>query len=101
MNIYHVILGPAESHKTRMLETQKVFTFFVADAATKDDIKKAFAELYDRKVLSVQIAKNYSKIKSGRKGQIRRRASFKKAYVTLDKPITQLAKLHLSKESNA
>ena len=99
MNLYNVILGPAESHQTRMLEAQKVLTFFVADVATKDDIKKAFAELYDRKVLSVQVAKNYSKIKNGKKGQIRRRASFKKAYVTLDKPVTQLAKLHLVKDN--
>lgn len=81
-----------------MLETGNVFTFRVANDATKTDIKKAFAELYDRQVSSVQIAKNYLKVRNGKKGQIRRRASFKKAYVTLDKPITQLAKLHLSKD---
>jgi len=77
-----------------MLETGNVYTFRVANDATKTDIKKAFAELYDRSVASVQIAKNYSKVRNGRKGQIRRRAAFKKAYVMLDKPITQLAKLH-------
>jgi ribosomal protein L23 len=81
-----------------MLETGNVFTFRVANDATKTDIKKAFAELYDRQVSSVQIAKNYLKVRNGKKGQMRRRASFKKAYVTLDKPITQLAKLHLSKD---
>lgn len=98
MNIYHVILGPVESHKSRMLEVGNVYTFLVANEATKDDIKRAFHELYDRDVSSVQIAKNYLKTKNGRKGTIRRRASLKKAYVTLDKPITQLAKLHLSKD---
>jgi large subunit ribosomal protein L23 len=98
MNIYNVILGPVESHKSRMLETGNVYTFLVANDATKTDIKKAFAELYDRTVSSIQIAKNYSKVRNGKKGVIRRRASFKKAYVTLDKPITQLAKLHLSKD---
>lgn len=98
MNIYSVILGPVESHKSRMLETGNVFTFRVANDATKTEIKKAFLELYDRQVSSIQIAKNYSKVRNGKKGTIRRRAAFKKAYVTLDKPITQLAKLHLSKD---
>lgn len=98
MNIYSVILGPIESHKSRMLETGNVFTFRVANDATKTEIKKAFLELYDREVSSIQIAKNYSKVRNGKKGTIRRRAAFKKAYVTLDKPITQLAKLHLSKD---
>ncbi len=98
MNIYSVILGPIESHKSRMLETNNVFTFRVANDATKTDIKKAFLELYDRVASSIQIAKNYSKVRNGRKGQIQRRPAFKKAYVTLDKPITQLAKLHLSKD---
>ncbi len=81
-----------------MLETQNVFTFRVAEDATKIDIKKAFRELYDREVSSVQIARNYSKVRNGKKGSIRRRAAYKKAYVTLNKPITQLAKLHLSKD---
>jgi len=98
MNIYSVILGPIESHKSRMLEPGNVFTFRVANDATKTEIKKAFLELYDREVSSIQIAKNYSKVRNGKKGQVRRRAAFKKAYVTLDKPITQLAKLHLSKD---
>ncbi len=98
MNIYSVILGPIESHKSRLLEANNVYTFRVANDATKDDIKKAFHDLYDRQVSSVQIAKNYSKVRNGRRGQMRRRAAFKKAYVTLDKPITQLAKLHLSKD---
>ncbi len=81
-----------------MLEVGNVYTFRVANDATKTEIKKAFAELYDRQVSSIQIAKNYLKVRNGKKGQMRRRASFKKAYVTLDKPITQLAKLHLSKD---
>ena len=98
MNIYSVILGPIESHKSRMLETGNVFTFRVANDATKTDIKKAFHDLYDRQVSSIQIAKIYLKTRNGKKGTMRRRASFKKAYVTLDKPITQLAKLHLSKD---
>ena len=81
-----------------MLEVGNVYTFRVANDATKTEIKKAFQELYDRQVSSIQIAKNYLKVRNGKKGQMRRRASFKKAYVTLDKPITQLAKLHLSKD---
>lgn len=81
-----------------MLEVGNVYTFRVANDATKTEIKKAFHELYDRQVSSIQIAKNYLKVRNGKKGQMRRRASFKKAYVTLDKPITQLAKLHLSKD---
>lgn len=98
MNIYSVILGPVESHKSRMLEAGNVFAFRVANDATKTEIKKAFHELYDREVSSIQIAKNYLKVKNGKKGPVRRRATFKKAYVRLDKPITQLAKLHLAKD---
>ena len=82
-----------------MLEVNNVFTFRIANDASKTDIKKAFLTLYDRTVSSVQIAKNYMKVRNGKKGTIRRRASFKKAYVTLDKPITQLAKLHLAKDA--
>lgn len=81
-----------------MMETQNVYTFLVSKDATKTDIKKAFHELYDREVSSVQIAKNYLKNRNGKKGVVRRRAVIKKAYVSLDKPITQLAKLHLSKD---
>jgi ribosomal protein L23 len=81
-----------------MLETGNVYTFRVASDATKTDIKKAFHDLYDRHVSSVQIAKNYLKTRNGKKGTVRRRATIKKAYVALDKPITQLAKLHLSKD---
>lgn len=81
-----------------MLETGNVYTFLVAKDATKTDIKRAFHELYDREVSSVQIAKNHLKNRNGRKGVVRRRATVKKAYVALDKPITQLAKLHLSKD---
>ncbi len=75
-----------------------VYSFFVAKDATKTEIKKAFSELYDRQVLSIQIAKNYSKIRNAKKWKVRRRPPIKKAYVKLDKPITQLAKLHLSKD---
>lgn len=81
-----------------MMETQNVYTFLVSKDATKTDIKKAFHDLYDREVSSVQIAKNYLKNRNGKKGVVRRRATIKKAYVALDKPITQLAKLHLSKD---
>lgn len=81
-----------------MLETGNVYTFLVAKDATKTDIKRAFHELYDRQVSSVQIAKNHLKTRNGKKGIVRRRATIKKAYVSLDKPITQLAKLHLSKD---
>jgi ribosomal protein L23 len=80
------------------METQNVYTFLVAKDATKTDIKKAFHELYDRYVSSIQISKNYLKTRNGKKGTVRRRATIKKAYVALDKPITQLAKLHLSKD---
>lgn len=81
-----------------MLETTGVYTFRIANDASKTDVKNAFHTLYDRNVSSIQIARNHLKVKNGKKGIIRRRASFKKAYVTLDKPVTQLAKLHLAKD---
>ncbi len=98
MDIYSVILGPVDSHKSRMLEAGKVYTFRVAENATKIDVKRAFHALYNKPVLSVNMARNYLKTKSAKKGTIRRRPSFKKAYVLLDSPVTQLAKLHTPKD---
>lgn len=98
MDIYSVILGPVDSHKSRMLEAGKVYTFRIAESATKIDVKRAFHSLYNKTVVSVTIARNYLKTKNAKKGTIRRRASFKKAYVRLDSPVTQLAKLHSPKD---
>lgn len=98
MDIYSVILGPVDSHKSRTLEAGKVYTFRVAANATKIDVKRAFHALYNKSVLSVTMARNYLKVKNARKGTIARRASFKKAYVRLDAPVTQLAKLHSPKD---
>ncbi|MFA6080240.1 MAG: 50S ribosomal protein L23 [Candidatus Gracilibacteria bacterium] len=98
MDIYSVILGSVDSHKSRMLEMGKVYTFRVAENATKIDVKRAFHALYNKTVVSVQMARNYLKTKNAKKGTIRRRASFKKAYVRLESPVTQLAKLHTPKD---
>lgn len=98
MDIYSVILGPVDSHKSRSLEAGKVYTFRVAENATKIDVKRAFHALYNKSVVSVNMARNYLKVKNSKKGTIRRRPSFKKAYVQLDTPVTQLAKLHSPKD---
>jgi ribosomal protein L23 len=62
-----------------MLETGNVYTFLVANDATKTDIKKAFHELYDREVSSVQIAKNHLKTRNGKKGNCSSSCYFQKS----------------------
>jgi hypothetical protein len=82
-----------------MLETGNVYTFRVANDATKTDIKRAFHELYDRSRFHLfRSQKTISKLVMVKKELSDAVLLSKKHMSSLDKPITQLAKLHLSKD---
>lgn len=92
--MYGVIKEAVVTEKAKRLELQNWQTFIVDPKATKTDIASALETLYGAKVSEVRIIKIRSKFKTGSKrGQVRRRAAAVKAYVKLDKPIAQLAKV--------
>lgn len=83
MHPYSVLLKPVLSEKsTEIRETDKKYTFEVVLGATKEDVRKAIAKMWDVKVAKVSTLRKRGKIK-------RRGAHFSKprqrkiAYVTL------------------
>lgn len=84
-----IIIKPVLSEKmSAMTEKLNKVAFVVADDANKISVKKAVEEMYDVKVLDVNIMRYQGKSKSRftKAGQIvGRTASYKKAIVTLSK----------------
>ena len=79
---YDVVIRPVLTEKTYLLMGEGKYTFEVAKDATKPEIKKAVEEIFDVKVVKVNVLNVKSKPK--RYGRfIGRRPGFKKAYVTL------------------
>ncbi len=81
-----VLLKESEGFEKSSTERDKaqVLTFRVAPSAGKEDIKKAVEEIFNVKVGAVRTVNYDGKIK--RRGRTEgRRASWKKAYVTLKK----------------
>jgi large subunit ribosomal protein L23 len=92
--MYGVIKEAVVTEKAKRLELQGWQVFSVDPKATKPEITKALETLYGAKVSAVRIVKVQPKFKSGAKrGMVRRRAAAVKAYVKLDKPVAQLAKV--------
>lgn len=89
MNAYDVILKPVLSEKSYGNVAIKDYTFIVAKAASKTEIKNAVEFIFGVKVDRVNVNNYAGKIK--RMGKTAgRRSSFKKAYVKLtadSKPI--------------
>lgn len=83
MNPFHVIVRPVLSEKSNgVRETENKFTFIVKKEATKDDVKKAVAALWDVKVTKVHTLLQRGKMK--RRGQRYVQTGLtKKAVVTL------------------
>lgn len=79
-----VILSPRITEKAAMISTNNVFTFDVAVAANKIQIKKAITEKYGVTPVSVNVVnqKPRKEIKRGRKAH---KKGTKKAMVTLKK----------------
>ena len=85
MRLYRIIKKPIITEKTSSLELKKpVYGFEVDTTATKIDIKKAILDLYGVEVADVNVLNTREKFKFGKKrGMQIRKASSKKAYVTL------------------
>lgn len=82
MNKYDIIVEPILSEKSNFGIAYKVYTFKVANSATKIQIKEAVEEIFGVKVEKVNTAKYEGKVK--RRGRTQgKTAAYKKAYVTL------------------
>ena len=83
-NAFEVIIAPVLTEKTNALIQEKKYTFRVAPGAGKIEIAKAVEELFKVKVADVNVMNYLGKTKrSGRTGQIGRRANWKRPVVTL------------------
>jgi len=79
-----VLLKEDSTDENTARKSGQVLTFRVDKKATKIDIKGAVEEIFNVKVAAVRTVQYEGKVK--RRGRIEgRRASFKKAYVTLRK----------------
>ncbi len=91
MNVWDVLKSPVITEKSVLLKEStseedagQILTFRVATGAGKEDIKKAVEEIFNVKVGQVRTVNYEGKIK--KRGRYEgRRASWKKAYVTLKK----------------
>jgi len=93
--MYSVLKKPVVSEKSKQAELTGTYVFIIDDAASKTDVKNAFTYLYGQTPTSVRIAKNHEKLKFAKKGgQVVKRASQAKAYVTVKEPITNFAKVN-------
>ncbi len=85
MNYHDIIVKPVLTEKSYDMVSEKTYTFIVDKRASKTEIKQAVEAVFDGvKVDRVNTANRLGKIK--RQGRYEgRRASTKKAYVTLKK----------------
>jgi large subunit ribosomal protein L23 len=95
LGVWEILRSPVVTEKSVLLKEDstdensnrkqgQVLTFKVARKATKTDIKGAIEEIFNVKVARVHTVNYEGKVK--RRGRIEgRRASYKKAYVTLRK----------------
>ena len=89
MNVWEVLKSPVVTEKSVLLKEgssgegeKQILTFKVAGLASKEDIKKAIEEIFNVKVSHIRTVHYEGKIK--RRGRTEgRRASYKKAYVTI------------------
>ncbi len=91
MNVWDVLKSPVITEKSVLLkestseeEAGQILTFRVATGAGKEDIKKAVEEIFNVKVGQVRTVNYEGKMKKRGRHE-GRRASWKKAYVTLKK----------------
>src|SRR3982751_194040 len=87
---YNILIAPVVSEKsTRQMEARNTYTFKVAPRANKVEIARAVEKLFDVTVESVRTMNYAGKAKRALMGRMSksnalgRRASFKKAIVTL------------------
>jgi large subunit ribosomal protein L23 len=92
LSVWEILKSPVITEKTTILkeveesgdDEKQVLTFRVDKRATKEEIRKAVEEIFNVKVEKVHTMNYQGKLK--RRGRLEgRRASWKKAYVTLQK----------------
>ena len=82
MDIHHVLLKPAITEKSTLLQESGKYTFHVSLKANKIEVKQAVETRFDVTVLDVNITKLHGKLK--RYGpRPKKRPDIKKAVVTL------------------
>ncbi len=82
MNAYDIIVKPVLTEKSYDNIAARTYTFIVAKAATKTQVKAAVEEIFGVQVEKVNIINSLGKMK--RQGRFEgRRANTKKAYVML------------------
>jgi large subunit ribosomal protein L23 len=82
--LYNIILGAHISEKTSLIaDTANQFAFKVAKDATAPEIKEADEKIYDVPVKKVTVMNVKGKVKRNARG-FSKRASWKKAYVSLE-----------------
>lgn len=83
--ILTIILGPHISEKSTVIsEENNQVTFKVAVDASKPEIKQAIESLFKVQVKEVRVLNVKGKSKRTARGKVRRRASWKKAYIRLE-----------------
>jgi large subunit ribosomal protein L23 len=91
MNVWDILKSPVITEKSVLLKEQtseegdaQILSFRVERKATKEDIRRAVEEIFSVKVSKIRTVNYEGKIK--KRGRYEgRRASWKKAYVTLQK----------------
>jgi large subunit ribosomal protein L23 len=82
MDIHHVLIKPAITEKSTLLQESGKYTFHVSLKANKVEVKQAVQTRFGVKVLDVNITKLHGKLK--RYGpKTKKRPDIKKAVVTL------------------
>lgn len=86
MDIEHVIIKPLLTEKATGLATAQVYSFYVNNSATKDQIKVALEKIYGVTVGSVRVTVRTGKMRKYGKRQMKKQLSDKKiAYVQVTK----------------
>ncbi|NIP56714.1 MAG: 50S ribosomal protein L23 [Gemmatimonadetes bacterium] len=90
-NAYDVVVQPVITEKAmELMEDQNVYTFIVAEKASKPQISEAVERLWDVRVRKVRTMRYAGKYRRGLLGQmagnwiVGRRNDFKKALVSLE-----------------
>ena len=80
---YDIILGPVVTEKSTQGGVHNQITFKVRKDATKPEIKEAVEGLFEVTVRKVNTLMVKGKVKRSRRGQMGKRADWKKATVSL------------------
>ena len=82
MDIHHVLIKPAITEKSTLLQESGKYTFHISLKANKVEVKQAVESRFDVTVLDVNITKLHGKVK--RYGpRMKKRPDIKKAVVTV------------------